>query len=51
MELIEQDFLEAMFEELLNEEDERDLYYGPPDHLPNQQISCNQMQLPKVHKH
>lgn len=56
MELIEQDFLEAMFDELLREEDEKESYYGPPDELP--QLSFPQtyksditMQLPKVRGH
>lgn len=31
MELIEQDFLEAMFEDLLKEEEEKESYYGPAD--------------------
>ncbi|KAF6022045.1 hypothetical protein EB796_019647 [Bugula neritina] len=51
MELIEQDFLEAMFDDLLREEDERESYYGPPDEYhdqqPNAMLSWS-MQLPKV---
>lgn len=50
MELIEQDFLEAMFEDLLREEDEKETYYGPPDCFHDQfskANSCN-MQLPTV---
>lgn len=55
MELIEQDFLEAMFDDLLREEDEQQVYYGPPDTPPSsyqQQAKSgsqfNGMQLPKV---
>lgn len=52
MELIEQDFLEAMFDDLLREEDEQQVYYGPPDSMPNQsaqaKTNCSAMQLPKV---
>jgi len=51
MELIEQDFLEAMFDDLLREEEEKESYYGPPDempshHYPSKKSSC--MQLPKI---
>lgn len=50
MQLIEQDFLEAMFDELLKEEDEKESYYGPPDETPVQALSkasyC--MQLPQI---
>lgn len=54
MELIEQDFLEAMFEDLLREEDEQQVYYGPPDTEPNQvsyqnsKANYSTMQLPKI---
>lgn len=54
MELIEQDFLEAMFDDLLREEEEKESYYGPPDEIPSQFYSPKNknnafsMQLPKV---
>lgn len=51
MELIEQDFLEAMFEDLLREEDEKETYYGPPDghqeQTSNSASNCA-MQLPMI---
>ena len=51
IELIEQDFLEAMFEDLLREEDEKETYYGPPDghqeQTSNSASNCA-MQLPMV---
>lgn len=55
MELIEQDFLEAMFDDLLREEEEKESYYGPPDEIPSQFYSPKgkssasfSMQLPEV---
>jgi len=54
MELIEQDFLEAMFDDLLREEEEKESYYGPPDEIPSQFYSPKNknnafsMQLPKI---
>lgn len=51
MQLIEQDFLEAMFDQLLAEEEEKESYYGPPDGMPNQNASNKSgfsMQLPQV---
>ena len=46
MELIEQDFLEAMFEDLLREEDEKESYYGPTEGAEDK--SKCEMQLPRV---
>lgn len=51
MELIEQDFLEAMFDDLLREEEEKESYYGPPDEMPSHHYpskKSSSMQLPKV---
>ncbi|XP_067929274.1 polyadenylate-binding protein-interacting protein 2B-like [Watersipora subatra] len=46
MELIEQDFLEAMFEDLLREEDEKESYYGPTEGAEDK--SKCEMQLPRI---
>lgn len=52
MELIEQDFLEAMFEDLWREEDEKESYYGPPDGVQDKKcdVQCgnSNMTLPMV---